>query len=73
MATRVFLTSPGVPMESTVEGVGAAIQSSYLVSITVDLSTVALDAATRQIQKAEVKQALDNLWGYLEKINWPPV
>lgn len=73
MATRVFLSSPGTAMESTVEGVGAAIQSSYLVAITVDLSTVALDAASRQIQKAEVKQALDNLWGYIEKINWPPV
>lgn len=73
MATRVFLDSPGVPIESVVEGVGAAIQSSFLVSLTVDLSTTALDAGTRQIQKAEVYQALMNLWGYIEKTNWPPV
>lgn len=72
MATRVFLSSPGVAIESTIEGVGAAIQSSYIVGITVDLSTTALDASTRQITKGEVKQALDNLWGYIEKINWPP-
>ncbi len=66
------MNSPGVPMESTIEGVGAAIQSSFLISITVDLSTTALDASTRQIQKAEVFQAIENLKGYLEKINWPP-
>lgn len=73
MATRVFLDSPGVPMESVVEGVGGAIQSSFLVSLTVDLSTTALDASSRQIQKREVFEAIENLKGYLEKINWPPV
>lgn len=71
MATRVFCTSPGVAMESTVEGVGAAVQSSYLVALTVDLTTTGLDASSRQIQKAEVYQALMNIWGYIEKINWP--
>lgn len=73
MATRVFLDSPGVPMESIVEGVGGAIQSSFLVSLTVDLSTTALDASSRQIRRQEVFEAIENLKGYLEKINWPPV
>lgn len=73
MATRVFLTSPGTFTENTIEGVGAAIQSSFLVSITVDLSTTGLDASSRQINKTEVKVALENLWAYIEKINWPPV
>ena len=73
MATQIFLDSPGVPMESVVEGVGATIQSSYLVSVTVDLSTTALDASSRQIKKAELKEALENIWGYIEKTNWPPV
>lgn len=72
MATRVFLTSPGVAMENTVEGVGAATQSSFVVALTVDLSTTALDASSRQILRSEVFLALDNLMGYLEKINWPP-
>lgn len=71
MATRVFLDSPGVAMENVVEGVGAAIQSSFLVALTVDLNTAGLDAGSRQIQKAEVYQALMNIWGYIEKINWP--
>lgn len=73
MATRVFLSSPGVTMENTIEGVGAATQSSFLVALTVDLTTTGLDASSRQIQKAEVFQTLYNLIGYLEKINWPPV
>jgi len=73
MATRVFLSSPGVTTESTVEGVGGAIQSSFLVGLTVDLSTVALDAGTRQILKSEVFLAVENLLAYIEKINWPPV
>lgn len=72
MATRVFAFSPGDTMETVVEGVGAAIQSSKIIALTVDLSTTALDGSTRQIQKAEVFQAIDNLRGYLEKINWPP-
>lgn len=72
MATRVFLSSPGVAMENTIEGVGAAIQSSFLVSLTVDLSTTALDATTRQILKSEVFQIMKNLEGWLEKANWPP-
>lgn len=72
MATRLFLTSPGVATENTVEGVGAAIQSSFIVALTVDLNTAGLDAGARQVNKAEVKVAIDNLWAYIEKINWPP-
>lgn len=71
MATRIFLTSPGVATENTVEGVGAAIQSSFLVALTVDLSTTSLDASSRQILRSEVFLAIENLRAYLEKINWP--
>ncbi len=73
MATRVFLSSPGTTMENTVEGVGGTIQSSFIVALTVDLSTTALDASSRQILKSEVFLAVDNLLGWIEKANWPPV
>lgn len=72
MATRVFLSSPGTTMENTVEGVGGTIQSSFIVALTVDLSTTALDASSRQILKSEVFLAVNNLLGWIEKANWPP-
>jgi hypothetical protein len=74
MATRVFLITPGNALENVVEGVGAAIQSSFAISLTVDLSTTFLNeaASTRQILRSEVYTAIRTLEEYLERVNWPP-
>lgn len=67
MAQQVFLITPGQSLESVVTGAGSPIQSSFVVSITVDLGTGDLtDAATtRQIKKSEVQQAIRTLEEYI--------
>lgn len=74
MATRVFLFTPGGSLETVVEGVGAAVQSSFAVALTVDLNTAFLNeaASTRQILKSEVVTAIRTLEEYLVRVNWPP-
>lgn len=69
MATKVWLASPETAMESVVEGVGAAIQSSFCVGVTIDMATnkVADNGTTRLIQKREAIQALYNIIGRLTK------
>ena len=63
MATKVFLTSPGVSLESVVEGVGGAVQSSFVVGLTIDLGTTLITegGTTRSILKSEVIQAMREL------------
>lgn len=67
MASQVFLINPSKSLEDVVTGVGAAIQSSFIVSITVDLGTSDLTegGTTRQIKKAEVQQAIRTLEEYI--------
>lgn len=69
MATRVLLLSPGQSLESVVEGVGAAIQSSFLVALTVDLGTtnVTESGTTRAILKSEVILIIKTLEEYLQR------
>ncbi len=69
MATKVFLWSPGKSLEDVVEGVGAAIQSSFMVALTVDLGTgtIAENGTTRQIKKSEIVQAINYLEQFIEK------
>lgn len=63
MATQVYLVNPSKSLEDVVTGVGAAVQSSFIVAITVDLNSALLTDATgtRQIRKAEVQQAIRTL------------
>lgn len=60
MATKVFLFSPGGTLETVVEGVGAAVQSSFLVGLTVNLANNVLTegSVSRAILKSEVQQAI---------------
>lgn len=63
MATKVFLFSPGGSLETVVEGVGAAVQSSFVVGLTVNMATTAIDDNTlggtaRAVLKSEVQQAI---------------
>lgn len=69
MATKVFLFSPGGTLETVVEGVGAAVQSSFVVALTIDLGTtlVAQDGTTRAIKKSEVVMAINVLEQFIEK------
>jgi len=68
MATRVLLVSPGQNLENVVEGVGAAIQSSFIVALTVDLGSNITDSGqTRGPLKSEVVQALRILEQFLER------
>jgi hypothetical protein len=69
MATKVFLTSPGTAVENIVEGVGAAIQSSFLVGLTINLATntVADNGTTRVILKSEVQRAIRELEEFILK------
>jgi hypothetical protein len=67
MATKVFLFSPGGSLETVVEGVGAAIQSSYVVALTVNTATnvISDNGTTRQALKSEVQQAIRILEEYI--------
>lgn len=69
MATRVLLLSPGQALENVVEGVGASIQSSFVVGLTVDLGTnnVTESGTTRAILKSEIVQIMRILEQYLER------
>ena len=69
MATKVFLFSPGGNLETVVEGVGAAVQSSFVVGLTVDLTTtlVSDNGTTRKILKSEVQQAMRTLEEFILK------
>ena len=60
MATKVFLFTPGGNLETVVEGVGAAVQSSFVVALTVDLATnkITEGTSTRAVLKSEVQQAI---------------
>lgn len=65
MATKVFLFNPGGSLETVVEGVGAAVQSSFVVGLTINLATSAVNdpntsagGTTRAILKSEVQQAI---------------
>ena len=63
MATKVFLFSPGGSLETVVEGVGAAVQSSFVVGLTINMATNAIQDAssggtTRAILKSEAQQAI---------------
>lgn len=60
MATKVFLVSPGNSLENVVEGVGAAIQSSFVIALTVDMSTALVkdNGTTRSVLKSEVQQGM---------------
>lgn len=75
MATRVYILSPGDSLETVVEGVGAAVQSSEVMAFTVDLSTNAVTegSTTRAIYKSEVILALEVLTQYIIRSNWLPV
>lgn len=69
MATKVWLASPETAMENVVEGVGAAVQSSFCVAVTIDLATNKINdgSTTRVLQKREAILALYNIIGRLEK------
>ena len=69
MATKVWLASPETAIESVVEGVGAAIQSSFVVGVTIDLSTskIADNGTTRVVQKREAILSIYNILGRLLK------
>ncbi len=69
MATKVFLFSPGGNLETVVEGVGAAVQSSFLVGLTVNMATTTVNdnGTTRMIYKSEVQQAIRTLEEFLLK------
>lgn len=69
MATRVLLLSPGLSLENVVEGVGAAIQSSFVVALTVDLGTgnITESGTTRAILKSEIVQIMRTLEAFLER------
>lgn len=69
MATKVFLFSPGGNLETVIEGVGAANQSSFTVALTIDMSTslITQDGTTRKILKSEVVQAIRTLEQFIEK------
>jgi len=70
MATKVFLLSPSLSLENVVEGVGAAIQSSFLVALTINTATNTVNSdtgGTRMIQKAEVVQIIRTLEQFIEK------
>lgn len=74
MATKVFILSPGDSLETVVEGVGGAVQSSEVIALTVDMATnlVTDGSTTRGILKSEVILALETLTQYLVRSNWPP-
>lgn len=62
------MVSPGQSLESVVEGVGDAVQSSFLIALTVDLgNNVTEGGSTRPPLKSEVVQALRILEQFLEK------
>lgn len=67
MATKVFLFSPGGSLETVVEGVGAAVQSSFVIGLTVNMATTAVNdnGTTRAPQKAEVLEAMRVLEQFL--------
>lgn len=69
MATKVWLANPETSVENCVEGVGAAIQSSFQVSLTFNTATNAINdnGTTRQMQKSEIVKALLNIVQNLEK------
>lgn len=69
MASKVWLSSPGVLPESVVEGVGGVIQSSFVVAVTVDLTTTDINdnGTTRAIKKAEVVLELNKIVQAIEK------
>lgn len=69
MATKVFLFSPGKSLEDVVEGVGAAVQSSFAIGLTVDLATnkITEGGGTRAVLKSEVMQAIRILEEFLAK------
>lgn len=69
MATKVWLASPETAMENVVEGVGAAIQSSFVVGVTIDLATNKINdnGGTRVVQKREAILAIYNVLGRLLK------
>ena len=55
--------------DAAVEGVGAAVQSSFVVGLTVDLTTtlVSDNGTTRKILKSEVQQAMRTLEEFILK------
>lgn len=66
MATKVFLVNPGGSLETTIEGVGSAIQSSFVVALTIDMATNVVEGSTtRKILKSEVQQAIKTLEEFL--------
>jgi len=70
MATKVFLLSPSLSLENVVEGVGGVIQSSFLVSLTINTATNTVtndSGGSRGIQKAEVVQIIRTLEQFIEK------
>lgn len=69
MATKVWLAGPETTYENVVEGVGAAVQSSFTVAVTIDLATnkISDNGTTRVVQKREAIQALYNIIGRLVK------
>jgi hypothetical protein len=69
MATKVFLFSPGVTVETVVEGVGSAVQSSFVVGLTINTATNTINegASTRMILKSEVQMAIRTLEEFILK------
>lgn len=69
MATKVFLASPQTPIETVELGVGAAIQSSYVVAVTIEMATNKINegSSSRMVKKAEVVQCLENIIAQIEK------
>lgn len=69
MATKVFLISPGKSLENVVEGVGAAVQSSFTMALTIDMATTTVveGSSTRAILKSEVLLGIEVLEQFLLK------
>lgn len=68
--TKVFLTSPGIAVESIVEGATTlAVQSSFLISVQYNNATglITDGSTTRAVNKKDVLQALIEISEYITK------